>query len=99
MPMSTKQLARRSIAMAHNHIEKAAEDLINVQKLFEAHHEDLADQLGCVTMCLAEALNAIDRWCDACWGWHPEDYEKWRLSGILYKQHKAGGEETESESD
>jgi len=78
MAKSNQFPRKRKIAQAVLHFNSAAENLIPLEMEFRPVHPEIADILAVTLNGITVLLDCINKFSDATWGGHPEDYETWR---------------------
>lgn len=81
MPKSHRDMLKRSIAQAANHIEEAQIDLLSVKAEFETVHPEMATFLDGIVAALETVLGLIIVFCQQAWGTAPQDWTFWRNPG------------------
>ena len=81
MPKSKRDLLKRAVAQAANHIEEAQIDLLGVKEAFAPVHPDHAQLLDGVVGGLETMLQLIVSFCYHAWGTSPSSWQAWRNPG------------------
>ena len=81
MPKSHRDLLKRTIAQAANHVEEAQIDLLQIKAEFEPVHPELATFLDSNVAALETCLGMIASFCFHAWGTAPQDWQAWRNPG------------------
>ena len=90
MPKTHRDLLKRTIAQAANHIEEAQIDLLSVKEEFEPVHPDLATFLDTIVQGLETCLGMMVQFCYHSWNTAPADWHTWRNPGTHTKAADVG---------
>jgi hypothetical protein len=86
MPKTHRDLLRRTVAQAANHIEEAQIDLLSVKAEFEPVHPDMAAFLDSIVAGMETMLGLVATFCFQAWGTAPADWDVWRNPGTHGKK-------------
>lgn len=86
MPKTHRDLLRRTVAQAANHIEEAQIDLLSVKAEFDPVHPDMATFLDSIVGAMETILGLVATFCFQAWGTAPADWDVWRNPGTHGKK-------------
>lgn len=78
MGQTKRDKLKRSLAQAHNDLDRAMANLLEVKATFDEHHPDLGSHLEMMaTGCLITQNEILKFWAHS-WGKAPKDISTWR---------------------
>lgn len=78
MPKTKRLQLKRQWAQGKNHIEKAAKEVLDLQKEFQGTHPEYALLCECVLESLFITIEGWDAFARHAWGKVPDSTEGWR---------------------
>ncbi len=78
MTQTKRDKLKRSLAQAHNDLDRAMANLLAVKAVFDEHHPDMGENLETLaTLCLTVQQGILVFWAMS-WGKAPGDIGAWR---------------------
>jgi len=90
MPKTKRDILKRTVAQAVNHIEEAEIDILGLKETFDKPHPELAKLLDVIMQALEQVIAIITSFCLQAWGTAPQDWYTWRNPGTPRKKEKDG---------
>lgn len=78
MGQTKRDKLKRSLAQAHNDLDRAMANLLQVKAVFDEHHPDLGEHLEMIAKSCLMTQQAILQFWAHSWGKAPRDISAWR---------------------